>query len=168
MTANSRRWPGLLSTFAPTSRSTVRPRPLGRTAARAGRSTPGEVPRTMRAAIIAAPVLPAVTIAAARPSRQLGAEADRRAALLADRGDRGLVHAHRLLGVDQLDATARIAQAGDLGRHPLAVADEEDRQAVVDRRPKSALDRGARREVPSHGIDGDPHDRQGAAGPRAA
>src|SRR3954451_17322279 len=68
MTANSRRWTGLLSTLAPTSRSTVRPWRLGSTAASAGRSTPETVPITILAAIMAAPVLPAVTMAWARPS----------------------------------------------------------------------------------------------------
>ena len=68
MTAKSRRWIGLLSTLAPTSSSTVCPFGFGSTAASAGRSTPGTVPITILPTAMAAPVLPAVTMAWARPS----------------------------------------------------------------------------------------------------
>ena len=46
----------------------MRPRGLGSTAASAGRSTPATVPITILAATMAAPVLPALTMAWARPS----------------------------------------------------------------------------------------------------
>jgi hypothetical protein len=42
---------------------------VGKTAARAGRSTPGIPPSTIFAVAMAAPVLPAVTKPTARPSR---------------------------------------------------------------------------------------------------
>jgi hypothetical protein len=49
---------------------------LGRMAARAGRSTPPIMPRLVLAATQAAPVLPAVTMAAARPLRTSSAHTD--------------------------------------------------------------------------------------------
>src|ERR1041385_9406643 len=68
MTANSRRWLGFVSTFAPTSSSSVCPFELGTMAASAGRLTPSIIPMTTRAEVHAAPVLPADTNACALPS----------------------------------------------------------------------------------------------------
>src|SRR5208337_2853343 len=70
MMANCCKFCGLESTFAPTSiRMVAVPWAVGKTAASAGRSTPGMAPKTIFAVAIAAPVLPAVTKPAALPSR---------------------------------------------------------------------------------------------------
>ena len=70
MTANCSRLCGLQSTLAPTSSKMATVfTAVGKTAASAGRSTPGMAPSTILAAIMAAPVLPAVIKPAARPSR---------------------------------------------------------------------------------------------------
>ena len=63
MTANSRRWTGLAVDVGADVEQHGAAVRLGSTAASAGRSTPATVPMTILAAIIAAPVLPAVTMA---------------------------------------------------------------------------------------------------------
>src|SRR5919197_330802 len=69
MIANCAMWCGLHSLLAPTSRSIVgRPDFVGKSAASAGRSTPGSIPMTIFAVAIAAPVLPAETKPSACPS----------------------------------------------------------------------------------------------------
>jgi len=97
------------------------------------------VPMTILALIMAAPVLPAVTRAWARPS--LTSSAQRRIEerpLLADGGDGGLVHAHHLLGVDDLDAR----------RHAMPTLGTE--LEAGERRPRSAARSPTRRiEAPS-------------------
>ena len=72
ITANCSRFCGVQSTFAPTSSSIAGfPGAVGKTAASAGRSTPGTAPSTTFAVAMAAPVLPAVTKPAACPSRTM-------------------------------------------------------------------------------------------------
>ena len=72
MMANCCRFCGLESTLAPTSiRMVAVPCAVGKTAASAGRSTPGIAPKTILAVAMAAPVLPAVTKPAALPSRTM-------------------------------------------------------------------------------------------------
>ena len=67
MTANCSRCGGRHSTLAPTSSSSAgRPR-VGITAASAGRSTPGNIPNALCAAITVAPVCPALKSADASP-----------------------------------------------------------------------------------------------------
>ena len=62
MMANCAKWCGLHSEFAPTSsKSTGLADLVGINAANAGLSTPGNVPITILAVAIAAPVLPAET-----------------------------------------------------------------------------------------------------------
>src|SRR5438093_548737 len=68
MTANCRRCHGFGSTLAPASRRIVNFLRFGRTAAIAGRSTPGSTPITNIEITIAAPVFPAETKAVAFPS----------------------------------------------------------------------------------------------------
>src|SRR5918996_1305618 len=69
MIANWARWCGLHSEFAQTSsNNTGFAAFVGIIAASAGRSTPGNVPITIFAVAIAAPVLPAETKPSARPS----------------------------------------------------------------------------------------------------
>src|SRR5207245_958039 len=68
MTANCRRCHGFGSTLAPASRRIVNFLRFGRTAAIAGRSTPGSTPITNIEITIAAPVFPAETRAVAFPS----------------------------------------------------------------------------------------------------
>src|SRR2546430_706928 len=68
MTANCRRCHGFGSTLAPASRRIVNFLRFGRTAAIAGRSTPGSTPITNMEIAIAAPVFPAEMRAAALPS----------------------------------------------------------------------------------------------------
>ena len=50
---------------------------------------------------------------------------------------------------------------------PGAVADEQDRGAVLGGRAHRALDRALRREVPPHGVDRDLHARIRSSGPSA-
>ncbi len=93
-------------------------------------------------------------------AHQLGADADRGAALLADRGDRRLVHADDLVGLDELEAAAVVAQLAHQRRDLGGVADQEDRGAVLDGGAEGPLDRRARREVTTHRIDGNVHGRR--------
>jgi hypothetical protein len=91
---------------------------------------------------------------------QLGADADRGTALLADRGDGRLVHAHHLVGVDDGDAVGearRLGVASQLRLHPLAVAHQEDGGVIVGRGAHGAFHRALRRVVSAHGVNGDRH-----------
>ena len=157
MTANWRRWAGLESTLAPTSSSTVRPSALGTTAASAGRSTPGMVPITILAAIIAAPVLPAVTIAWARPSRTSSAQTrtdERRLWRI------GVMAGSSMPTVSSACTTSmpvtsrkRDSSSSTTRRSP----DQQHAVPVLHGGPPRPLHGGAGRVVSTHGIDGDEH-----------
>ena len=69
ITANCTRCSGLQSMLAPTSSQTEGPLRFGTTAHKAGRSTPSRTPQIILTVVITAPVFPALTTPAARPSR---------------------------------------------------------------------------------------------------
>src|SRR5262249_12797361 len=154
-------------TLAPTSSRTVNPRRLGRTAAMAGRSTPGSTPMTNIEMAMAAPVLPAGTKAAASPSRTSSA-AERReeAQLAASPGQARSGHAHHLRGVADVEMIRRPPGPGHLALDGRLVAHEDDRGPELAGRRHRAFHHDGRTVIAPHGVDGDLHARRRATSPR--
>src|SRR5438046_2581567 len=155
MTANCRRCHGFGSTLAPASRRIVNFLRFGRTAAIAGRSTPGSTPITNIEITIAAPVFPAETKAVAFPLfHELGRDLERRVPLVSERVRRALRHPHDLRGVSDLEPEALRTEARRLALDGGAVTHENDGGAELPDRRHRARDDDRGAVVAPHGVDG--------------
>jgi hypothetical protein len=94
----------------------------------------------------------------------LGRDADGRAALLPDRGDRGLVEEDDLVRVHDAHPSSRVARPVELGFDLGPPPDEQGVEAEVDRRGDRPLHVDAGSVVAPHGVDGD---RQATSWPRS-
>ena len=123
MTANCKRCSAFGSTFAPASIRIVNLRRFGRTAAIAGRSTPGRTPMTNIAIAIAAPVLPAEMKAEALPSLTSSA---------ATRKDESRL---RRSACDGLSAIPTTCEAWRISRATLCASSRTTSRLIAERSP---------------------------------
>ncbi len=130
---------------------------VGKTAARAGRSTPGMAPSTILAVAMAAPVLPAVTKPAALPSRTMRkSDAHGRVAFGAYGLRRLLLHADDFAGIDDADRQpAPEAMQFELGADRFLSADQHDFHVVVACGENGAFHFGFGRAISAHGVKSD-------------
>ena len=160
MMAMSTRWAASAPMVAPTSSTMLSPRIVGQMAAMAGRSTCAMVLRQILAIAMSAPVLPAETAASASPvaHRLHGPPHGRLAAPGADRLARLVVHAHRHLGMADLDRALQARVRLDERRDGALVAEHEEAQGrmPLERQRRARHDdRGA--VIAAHGVERDTH-----------
>ena len=116
-------------------------------AARAGRSTPAMVPRTIFAVAMAAPVLPAVTKPRAPAfTHKLAADAERGVLLGADRRSGLLMHADHFRGMHDDDGEVFVAEQSAKSRFDAIRGTDK-----VDANGKGAAMPGWRRGSPARG-----------------
>ncbi len=88
-------------------------------------------------------------------SHAFGRDPDGRAALLSDRGDRGLVEEDDLVRIDDADAAPVVGDLAELGLDLPPPADEERVETEIHGRRDRALHVDAGGVVAPHGVDGD-------------
>ena len=152
MIANCRSHSAVQSTVAPPSTRICGARPgTGTGTAIAGRATPRMRPMRRSAAAIAAPVLPALTIASALPSRTSSAETHDRGVLLGAHRRRRVVHRHDLGRRHDLDAVDAV---GEQRRDHVLEPDEQHTHVELLGRLDRARDDLAGGVVAAHRVDG--------------
>ena len=128
----------------------------GMTAASAGRSTPGIMPKALARRHDRRPGVPGADerVGLARGD-EFGGDADRRPRAAAQRERRGLVVRHCLLGIDHFErAGVTAGERAQDGRHARLGPHEEDADVEMACGGQSPFDHDGRGMVTAHGING--------------